>query len=362
MKILPVILSGGSGTRLWPLSRTAIPKQLQPLCGAETMMQQTAARLHGMVGVLPPVVVCNESQRFLVAEQLRAIDIRPSQIILEPEGRNTAPAIAVPALLVEDPEDTVMVVMSSDHYIDTVDAFRQTILNAVTAAMNGHLMTIGVNPTRPHTGYGYIQKGQALENSDGAYEVTSFKEKPDLATVKAYLDEGDYLWNAGIFAFRADRFLEELTRFEPTVVTSCRDAVSKAQTDQDFLRLDRGAFFKSPNISIDYAVMEKATKVGVVSASFAWSDVGGWNALHELGQKDGVDNVVQGDVLLQNVRGSYVRSESRLVSVLGLDNVVVVETPDAVMVASKERVDEVKAMVEELKVQGRIEASEYKKD
>lgn len=361
IQIQPVILSGGSGTRLWPLSRAGYPKQLQVLHGDGTLLQQTATRLAGAPKFAAPMVICNDDQRFLIAEQLREANITPAMIILEPVARSTAPAIAIAALVAAIPAETVLVVMPADHYIEDKVAFQAAINQAATAAMAGHLMTLGIKPTTPHTGYGYIERGTALPQSPDAYHVARFKEKPDAATAEAYCASGKYLWNSGIFVFRADVFLATLERLQPDMVAACRQALAQGKRDLDFLRLDGVAFARAPNLSVDYAVMEHADNAGVLPVAFDWSDVGGWAALWQLGAKDTLGNVTKGDVMLHDVKNSYVRADRRLVTVLGLDNVVVVETADALFVADMKRVDEVKELVARLKLKNRSEAQSHER-
>jgi len=360
MKILPIILSGGSGTRLWPLSRSDFPKQLQSLNGDSSLLQQTVKRLDGMDDVLPPVIICNNSQRFLVAQQLCEINIDSYKIILEPEGRNTAPAITVGALCIENPKETIMVVMSSDHYIDDVNNFRKDIQTATKTAVKDYLVTIGIKPTKPHTGFGYIQKGKILDENN-VFEVENFTEKPNLETAKRFLKENNYVWNAGIFVFNAESFLNELKLYNPDIFDTCKKSLEKAKKDFDFIRLDKDEFSKAKNISVDYAVMEKSKKVAVIESSFKWSDVGNWNALYDLGKKDKNNNVISGDVMVQNVNNSYIRSEKRLVTAYGLDDIIIIETSDVVFVAPKNKSEEVKSIVEKLKKNNRDEAVEHKK-
>jgi mannose-1-phosphate guanylyltransferase/mannose-6-phosphate isomerase len=359
MQILPVILSGGSGTRLWPVSRTGYPKQLQALHGEKSLLQQTAMRLASMKGVLPPVILCNAEQRFLVAEQLREAEIEPGPVILEPVARSTAPAIAIAALHTPLPEETVMIVMPADHFIADHESFQQAVQKAAALAMTGKLMTMGIRPTFAHTGFGYIEQGKPLLENKDAFTVNRFKEKPDAKTAQSYVDAGTYLWNSGIFVLRADAYISELERLQPAIVGACREALAKSKTDLDFLRLHEASFAKAPDISIDYAVMEQARNVAVLPVSFEWNDIGGWPALWQIGEKDENGNVTKGDVVLKDTTNSYIRSDNRLVSVIGLDNVVVVDTSDALLVANKSRVDEVKDVVAQLKHDHRSEGDTH---
>lgn len=359
MQILPVILSGGAGTRLWPLSRSEFPKQLQALIGNISLLQQTAQRLPSRATILPPIVVCGESQRFLVAEQLRENNTPPTLIVLEPAPRSTAPALAIPALWVKDPLNTLLVAMPADHFIADSEAFQEAILKAAEEAERGTLMTLGVKPTRPHTGFGYIEQGPPLPGTSGAFVAKQFKEKPDEETAKTYVNAGTFLWNAGIFVFRADCYLTALSRFHPEIVTACKEALETSKNDLDFLRLGKEGFEKSPDISIDYAVMEKADNIGVLPVSFDWSDVGGWPALWQIGDKDAAGNVAIGDVLLKETTDSYIRADKRLVTTIGIQNMVVVDTSNALLVASMDKVDEVKAIVAQIKKDGRPEYKEH---
>ncbi|MEE8535850.1 MAG: mannose-1-phosphate guanylyltransferase/mannose-6-phosphate isomerase, partial [Kiloniellales bacterium] len=356
-RLHPVILSGGAGTRLWPMSRRLHPKQLQPLTSSETMLQETARRVADRARFAAPMVVCNDAHRFVVAEQLRRIGATPQAILLEPEGRNTAPAIACAALLlqVQDP-DAVLLVLPSDHLVRDHAAFLAAVETAVAAARTGLMVTFGITPDRPETGYGYIRRGPALAGLDGCFRVARFTEKPDRETARAFLRSGEYAWNSGMFVLPAAAYLEELTRLHPALMASCRNALGLADRDLDFLRLDAAAFRAAPSISIDTAVMEATERAAVVPADLGWSDIGSWSALWEAGDKDADGNLLVGDALVHDVTGSYVRSEARLVAVVGLADVVVVVTDDSVLVASRERSQEVRELVRRLDAAGRSEA------
>jgi len=337
-KICPVILSGGAGTRLWPLSRELYPKQLLPLASHRSLLQDTAGRVAG-AEFAAPIVVCNEEHRFVIAEQLRQIGISPRAVMLEPAARNTAPAVAAAAafLVREDPA-SLMLVLPSDHVIRDEAAFRAAVATGAAAAATGRLVTFGIKPTSPETGYGYIQRGPALPGSAGAYAVARFVEKPDLATAKAYLAEGTWLWNSGMFLFPARLFLEELTRFEPAIAAAGQGAIESARTDLDFLRLDDAAFKAAPSKSIDYAVMERTTRAAVVPADPGWSDVGAWSALWDIGSRDPAGNVVSGDVITLDTKDAYLRSvDGALLATIGLDNVVIVATRDVILAMDKAR-------------------------
>jgi len=357
--IVPVILSGGTGSRLWPLSREVYPKQLLPLVNERTMLQNTVLRVQGIEALAAPMVVCNEEHRFMVAEQLRQLGIQPQSVILEPVGRNTAPAVAVAALkALESGEDPLLLVLPADHIIHDEAAFRAAVARVAPAAGGGKLATFGILPSRPETGYGYIR---AEAGGEGVSPVQAFVEKPDLQTAREYLEAGDYYWNSGMFLFRASRFLQELERFRPEIPIACREALGDARQDLDFLRLDRDAFARCPSDSIDYAVMEHTREAVVAPLDVGWNDVGAWSALWEVGERDGDDNVVQGDVLSEASSGCYLRAESRLLATVGVENLVVVETPDAVLVAHRDRVQDVKTIVERLKQAGREEGSSHRK-
>jgi len=361
--LIPLILSGGSGTRLWPLSREMYPKQLLPLIGKRTMLQETAARVSGLPDLAAPIVVCNESHRFMVAEQMRECGTTPQAIILEPVGRNTAPAVAVAALVALDrarkskggnDADPILLVLPADHVIRDVGAFQSAVVSGSAAAAEGKLVTFGVVPDRAETGYGYIRRA----SGDGpTYPVQQFVEKPDAAKAKAYVESGEYYWNSGMFMFRARVYLAELKRHAPAMLSACEDAVAAATRDLDFTRLPAAEFGACPSDSIDYAVMEKTDSATVVPLDAGWSDVGSWSALQDALPRDEQGNVVTGDVLVEDSSGCYLHSTSRLIGAVGLTDHVVVETKDAVLVAPRDRVQDVKALVTHLKAQGRGESA-----
>ena len=351
--LVPVILSGGAGSRLWPLSRELYPKQLLPLVGAHTMLQETVLRLAGLEAA-PAVVVCNEAHRFLVAEQLRLINAPAQAIVLEPVGRNTAPAIALAAhaAISAVGEQALLLVLPADHVIRDAAAFRQAVAVAVTAARAGNLATFGVVPKTPETGYGYIRRG-AAEGS--AWRIASFVEKPDRARAEQFVAGGDYYWNSGMFVFAARRYLDELQRLAPDIAAACDRASAGAQRDLDFTRVDTAAFAACRSESIDYAVMEKTGAAVVVPLDAGWSDVGSWASLQDACDKDANGNVCKGDVLTEDTSGSFLYAESRMVAAVGLRDHVVVETKDAVLVAPRDRVQDVKALVAQIKQRGRSE-------
>lgn len=355
--IVPVILSGGSGTRLWPVSRESFPKQLWPLVSQRSMIQETALRAHG-VGFAPPIVVCNHEHRFLIAEQLREAGIDGAQVVLEPVGRNSAPAIAAAALLAaETNPDAVLWMMAADAAITDVPALHAALAVAATAARAGRVVTFGMRPTAPETGYGYIEAGPPLTEADGAFAVARFVEKPDSATAADLVADGKHLWNSGMFVFTARTLLRELETHAPAVLPPVQDAVAKRVADLDFIRLDPDSFAACPNISLDYAVAEKTDRAAVVPASIGWSDVGSWSALWELGGKDPNGNVVLGDALLEDTTDCYVRSDGHLTAVVGLKDVVLVNTGDAVLAMHRDKAQDVKKIVDRLKAQGRAEAT-----
>lgn len=357
--IHPVILSGGSGTRLWPLSREAFPKQLLPLLGEQSLLQDTVERLHDPALFTAPLLIANQEHRFLIAEQLRSIGVSPTAIVLEPFGRNTAPAAALAALLLvrEDPE-AVMALFPADHAVADAAALRRALTAAVPATQDGWLITFGVEPTRPETGYGYIRIGETLATHDQVHEVLRFVEKPDGTTAAQYLDSGGYLWNSGIFMMQATAFLDELRRLHPDLLNCADSALTAATRDLDFLRIDEQAFAQSPSLSIDYAVMEHTDRAAVVPVDCGWNDVGAWQALWQLEDKDAEANVSRGPVRLSATRDSYFRSEDgRLLVGIGVDNLIVVATKDATLVTTRERAPEVGTLVRSLKAEGRSETT-----
>ncbi|WP_422411568.1 MULTISPECIES: mannose-1-phosphate guanylyltransferase/mannose-6-phosphate isomerase [unclassified Endozoicomonas] len=365
MNLIPIIMSGGSGSRLWPQSRSLYPKQFLPLVNEQTMLQNTLSRLDGLDSVSDPLVIANEEHRFLVAEQIRQMGRQTSAIILEPVGKNTAPAVALAALKAQtlsEEKDPLLLVLAADHVIQNVQAFHQAIEAALPAASDGKLVTFGIVPTHPETGYGYIKASKTLTgNSEQVSPVDNFVEKPDLETAQDYLASGDYYWNSGMFLFKASRYLEELNKYRPDILQACEKAMAAESADLDFVRLDEAAFHACPDESIDYAVMEKTTDSVVVPLDAGWSDVGSWSSLADICEKDESGNACQGDVLLHDTRNTYVRSEKKLIATVGVDDLVITESDDAILVAHKNRVQDVKKIVERLKAANRSEAKLHRK-
>ncbi len=356
MKMIPTILCGGAGSRLWPMSRKLLPKQFLPLVTEHTLLQDTALRLKGLADASAPVVIANQEHRFLVGDQLGSIGIKPRALLVEPVGRNTAPAIAAAALQVaRDEPNAVLLVLPSDHLIGDAPAFHRAARQAATLAASGHLVTFGIAPIEPATGYGYIEEGAPIARSKGAFRIRRFVEKPSLAKARSFLAKGGFLWNSGMFAFTARRYLEELGRFRPDILAAAKAAVDGAARDLDFVRLEAKAFSACPSESVDYAVMERTDRGAVVRAKMRWSDVGSWSALWDVGRKDKAKNVARGDVWLHDAKGCYVRADGRHVSLLGAKNLIVVETDDAVLVAARDRAQDVKEVVARFARSGRNE-------
>lgn len=358
--IVPVILCGGSGTRLWPLSRNGYPKQLLPLVNNQySMLQDTIMRISSMADCASPVVICNEIHRFLVAEQLLSIDVSKPTMILEPVGKNTAPAIAIAAMQVmEVHPDAVMLVLPADHSIKKPTEFQRVIKEAETLALQNYLVTFGITPVRPETGYGYVKKADKLAVG---YRVEKFVEKPDAATAKKYVESGDYCWNSGMFMFRAKNFLAEMKLHAPDILKECEKAFALMSKDLDFLRLNKESFSACRSESVDYAVMEKSKNVAMITLDAEWSDVGSWDALWEVKESDENGNVVQGDVYLDGVSNSYVHAGERMIAVVGVSDHVIVETADAVLVAHKDHCQNVKAIVNSLKTKNRSEVDLHRR-
>jgi len=353
LTISPVIMCGGSGTRLWPLSRALFPKQFLPLVNDTSMLQDTLKRLPNNCS--DPVFICNEEHRFLVAEQVRQLSLSQGTILLEPEGRNTAPAVALAALnALKKDEDAILLVLAADHVIKNTEAFHQVVSQASVAAAEGKLVTFGIVPSHAETGYGYIKKGE--QQKDSTFKVAQFVEKPDEATAISYLASGEFLWNSGMFLFKASRYLEELAKYRPDILEQCQQAMADVEYDLDFLRPNKTAFLACANESIDYAVMEKTDAAVVIPLDAGWSDVGSYSALWEVCDKNEEQNVLKGDVIAQQTTNSYIHSQNKLITTIGVDNLVIIDTPDAVLVANKDKVQEVKQIVEQLKKEQRPEA------
>jgi mannose-1-phosphate guanylyltransferase/mannose-1-phosphate guanylyltransferase/mannose-6-phosphate isomerase len=361
--IIPVVLSGGSGSRLWPVSRKSRPKQFLPLIQADrTLFQSTLERLDGIPEMQPVIVVCNEEHRFMVAEQLYEIEHKHQGILLEPVGRNTAPAVTLAALYLLDKQttpvkaDPIMLVLPADHVIPDVEAFQKTIMEARTVAEAGYLVTFGITPTAPETGYGYIEQGSLLDGFGNACRVAAFTEKPDVTTAGNYLAGGKHLWNSGIFMFKASAFLHELETYQPEILAVCRKTLQQATIDLDFVRLDAAAFEVCPSDSIDYAVMERTSHAATVPLNAGWNDVGAWSAVWEVCERDEANNVLRGNVIANDSTDNLVFTEDRLVSLLGVQGLVVIETKDATLVTHRSRAQDVKHIVATLQAEGRSEA------
>ena len=349
MSICAVIMAGGSGTRLWPLSRAAHPKQFLSLHGKSTMLQETVNRLDGLE-ISSSITICNEEHRFFVAEQLREVD-KLSSIILEPVGKNTAPAIALAAFHAIK-EDPLLLVLAADHVVQDNAAFEKAVSAAIPLAESGKLVTFGIVPNEPHTGYGYIKGGKA---SNPGFEVDKFVEKPSLDLAKEYVASTEYYWNSGMFLFKASRYLEELNNYRPDIYEACKNSLDTTESDLDFLRINKEKFEACPSDSIDYAVMERTEDAVVVPMDAGWSDIGSWSSLWDISKKDENGNSAHGDVLLQNSNNSYIRSDEKLVAVVGIDDLVIVDTKDALMVAHRDSVQDAKIIVQQLKSQSRTE-------
>ncbi len=365
--MIPVILSGGSGTRLWPLSRSNYPKQFLPITDEKTLFQLTLERVsnlnQSLINFQNPIIVTNENHRFIVAEQLRQQKVT-AKILLEPVAKNTAPAIAAAAeLALSYGEDPVLLILAADHVIQQQDAFNKAIEVGLMAAEAGNLVTFGIVPNAPETGYGYIKANIAIDKAldNKIYTVAKFVEKPNLETAQKYIAEGSYLWNSGMFMFKASAYLQELEKYNPAIVKSAKDSIANSKNDLDFVRLNKDSFEQSPEDSIDYAVMEKTDKAVVVPLDANWSDVGAWNSVWEVSPKDENGNVLRGDTIVESTNNTLVHAEHRLVSVLGLDDVIVIETSDAVLVANKNKVQDIKKIVEKLKSTHRSEVDQHRK-
>lgn len=360
--IYPVILSGGSGTRLWPLSRSMFPKQFIRFFKnqSDSFLGATLGRLSTDNGFKPPIILCNNDHRFLVREELETSGVSASAIVLEPIARNTAPAIAVAALkaLANDPE-AIIAVMPSDHVVDDAQKFAQCVAKAAEIARTGRLVLFGIKPTEPHTGYGYIKQGAALNDEATAVEVSAFYEKPNKTTAKKYVASGDFYWNSGIFVLHARTFIKELEHLEPGVLAAAEDAIEHAQDDLGFERLDYNAFATAPNISVDYAVMEKTTKAVMLPINVGWNDVGSWSSLWEIAERDEHNNAIEGDAVTRDTSGCYIHSEKSLVATIGVKDLVIVDTPDALLVADRSRAQDVSGIVGALKARGRKEREQH---
>ncbi len=360
IKIIPVILSGGSGTRLWPISCKEYPKQYLPLLGDKTMLQETILRLNELDNITDPIIICNADHRFLVAEQCQQIYIKKPIILLEPVARNTAPAIAAAALQsLKDSDDSILLVLSADHVIQDVDSFHRAISIASQQAKSGKLATFGILPTNANTGYGYIKTSKDCSN--GAFKVEEFVEKPDLKTAEFYIEQGNYQWNSGMFMFKALTLIDELITHSPDVVKSVKNAVNNATKDLDFIHLEKQAFESSPSDSIDYALMEKSNNVVVVPLDAKWNDIGDWSTLYDIGEKDSQGNVIKGDVITKDTTNTFINAGHHIVATIGVDNLIIVDTPDATFIATQDKAQQVNGIVESLKASSRYESRVHRK-
>ncbi|WP_191601017.1 mannose-1-phosphate guanylyltransferase/mannose-6-phosphate isomerase [Marinomonas algicola] len=357
--ILPVIMSGGSGSRLWPLSRKQHPKQFLSLVGENTMLQETILRLNGLE-TLSPSIICNKNHRFIVAEQLNEIDALGGDILLEPQGRNTAPAVALAALkAIKKGADPLLLVLAADHVITDVNAFHLAIAQAQKCAEKGRLVTFGIVPNKPETGYGYILSGQQIEGSD-CLLVEEFVEKPNLKTATIYVESGKYFWNSGMFLFKASVYIQELEKYQPDILTACKASIKNAVTDSEFIRVDAESFLPCPDDSIDYAIMEKTEHAAMIPLNAGWSDVGSWSSIWEVKTKDANNNVNRGDVKSIDTNNCLIDARDKLVATIGISNLIIVETSDAVLVADQSRVQDVKKIVEELNREKRLESVQHR--
>ena len=356
--MIPIILSGGSGTRLWPLSRKLYPKQFLPLYSDKTLFQETVCRLKNL-GLDDPIIVCNEDHRFIVAENLQNIDYKAQNIILEPVGRNTAPAIASAALIaIKNNDDPLLMILPADHVIDDIEAFAASVNIARELAEKGHMVTFGIKPTHAHTGYGYIELGDVIQ--ENANKISEFKEKPDQNTAESFVKSGQYLWNSGMFCFKASSYLEEIEKYQPALLKHAKAAVNNAKDDLDFNRLNHEAFEQCPDIAIDYAIMEHTKNGVVVGLDANWNDIGSWDSVWQISKKDKNGNACKGDIITQNSKNNYIYSEDKLISVLGIEDLIIVDTQDALLVANKDNVQDIKLIVNKLKKEKRPEAVHHK--
>lgn len=355
--MIPIILSGGSGTRLWPLSRSQHPKQFLPLASNKTMVQETLLRLEGIENLQPPLGICNEDHRFMMAEQMREIGSQPKAIILEPVGKNTAPAVCLAALSV-NPDD-ILLVLPADHVITDIANFQETVNNAKKLAELDYLVTFGVKPTYPETGYGYIEVGNTLDFK--GREVSAFFEKPDTESAQQYIENGNYYWNSGMFAFKAKTFLDELAIYQPEILSRCQQAMKNSQRDLDFIRIDKDSFLACPSDSIDYAVMEKTQKGALIPLNAGWNDIGSWSALWDVTNKDENGNASVGKTLSHETHNSLLYAHNKMITTVGVSDLIIIETEDAVLISAKDKVQDVKTLVDQLKADNQPEAHQHPK-